>query len=230
MVAAGGIAWYAANRLITLQPPEQLATGVGLTIACLIINLAVALLLLRVGRRSGSIILEADGLHLMTDVWTSLAVIAGLALVWLTGRPWFDPVIGVIIAVHVLRSGWGLIARSFNGLMDHSLPLDEQNAVRDAIRGFIQPEMDFHALRTRQAGARRFVDFHLLVPGAWTVRRAHDLVDKIEEAVRTALPGAQVTVHIEPIEDKTAWEDSELLSLERLAREGQSSPLPPSTS
>jgi len=227
VVAAGGISWYAAVRLLSSQPPEQLAMGVTLTGICMFINLAVALLLLRVGRRSGSIVLEAGGVHLMTDVWTSVAVIAGLGMVWLTDRPWFDPVIGLLIAIHVCRSGFGLIARSFNGLMDHALPPPEQEAVRQAIRAFIQPEMDFHALRTRQAGARRFVDFHLLVPGAWSVGRAHDVANKIEGAVRAALPGAQVTVHIEPIEDRTSWEDSELLSMERLAQEADSSPPSP---
>jgi cation diffusion facilitator family transporter len=226
VAAAAGVSWYAALRLLASQPPEQLPVGISLTSICMFINLGVAIVLLRVGRRSGSIVLEAGGVHLMTDVWTSVAVIVGLGMVWLTGRPWFDPVIGLLIAIHVCRSGFGLIRRSFNGLMDHALPPAEQDAVRQAIRPFIQADMDFHALRTRQAGTRRFVDFHLLVPGAWTVRQAHDVVDKMEEAVCAALPGAQVTVHIEPIEDRTSWEDSELLSMERSAQEAQS-PLPP---
>jgi cation diffusion facilitator family transporter len=219
VVATGGISWYAADRILNTRPPEQVPLGVFLTVVCALLSLGVAVILLRAGRKSGSIVLEAEGVHLMSDVWTSAAVVGGLSLVWLTGKPWFDPVVGLVIALHVLRSGWKLIVRSFNGLMDHALPLAEQDAVREAIRGFLQPEMDFHALRTRQSGTRRFVEFHLLVPGLWNVRRAHGLANQIEAAVRRVLPRVEVTIHIEPIEDKTSWEDSELLSLERSARE-----------
>jgi divalent metal cation (Fe/Co/Zn/Cd) transporter len=114
-----------------------------------------------------------------------------------------------------LRTAVGLVLRSFNGLMDHSLPEAEQEAVRAAIASRLGPGMDFHALRTRQAGTRRFADFHLLVPGSMTVRAAHDQTGLIEDAVRAALPGLEVTIHIEPIEEPEAHRDSEVLAIER---------------
>jgi cation diffusion facilitator family transporter len=180
----------------------------------------VGQILLRVGRRTGSIVLEADGQHLMTDVWTSFAVIGGLGLVWGLARVGYpgweilDPIIALGVAGNILRTAWGLIARSFNGLMDHALPEAEQATLRTAIHGVVPPGLHFHALRTRQAGSRRFVDFHLLVPGRWTVQKAHDFTEQVEAAVRLALPGAEVTIHIEPIEAPASWQDSELLPLE----------------
>jgi cation diffusion facilitator family transporter len=183
-------------------------------LAASLINLAVAQVLLRVGRKRGSIILEADGQHLMTDVWTSFAVVAGLGLVSLTGWLILDPIVALLVAGNILWTGFGLVRRSFHGLMDHSLPVEEQAAVRSAIEARLEPGLHYHALRTRQAGARRFADFHLLVPGHWSVKRAHDLTGKVEDAVQAALPGIEVTVHIEPIEEPAAWHDSDLLGQE----------------
>jgi divalent metal cation (Fe/Co/Zn/Cd) transporter len=137
----------------------------------------------------------------------------------LTGRAWFDPAVALLVAVNIVRTGVDLVRRSFNGLMDHALPAEEQAQVRAAIEANLEPGMDYHALRTRQAGTDRFADFHLLVPGSFTVSRAHALTERIEEAVRAALPGIEVTVHVEPIEERAAWEDSALLPLERAARE-----------
>ena len=205
--------------------PEELdALNVGtiLTLVAAGINFAVARLLLRVGRAHSSIVLEADGRHLMTDVLTTLGVVIGLGLVWLTGRVWINALIGLVVSVNIVWTGFDLVWRSFNGLMDHALPAEEQAAVRSAIKALIEPGMDYHALRTRQAGSRRFADFHLLVPGTYTVRRAHELTQRVEEAIRAALPGVEVTVHVEPIEDRAAWEDSELVPLEQAARRAQS--------
>jgi cation diffusion facilitator family transporter len=229
LVAAAFISWYAVRRLLKPEPLDALHIGAGLALAAWVINLAVARLLLRVGRETGSIVLEADGKHLMTDVVTSLAVVVGLGLVWLTGQAWVDPVIGLLVAANIAWAGMSLIWRSFNGLMDHALPLAEQAAVRAAIEARLEPGMDYHALRTRQAGSRRFVDFHLLVPGALSVRKAHEATARVEDAVRGALPGAEVTVHIEPIEDRAAWEDSALLPLEQAARRSQGPRLGPSS-
>ncbi len=215
LVAAAGIAWYAVRRLFNLRELEQLELGTFLSFAASLINLVVARILIRVGRRTCSIILEADGQHLMTDVWTSFGVIAGLMLVWLTGWVILDPILALVVAANIVWTAWDLIARSFNGLMDHALPESEQQAVRTAIVALLQPGLHFHALRTRQAGARKFVDFHLLVPGTWSVQEAHDFTELIEEAVRKALPGAEVTVHIEPVEAESAWHDSELLAVEK---------------
>ncbi len=215
LVAAGGMAWYAVQRLFTPVELDHLEFGTLLTFAASLINLAVAQYLLRVGRRTNSIILEADGQHLMTDVLTSVGVLVGLLLAWLTERWWIDPLLALVVAANIVRTAFDLLVRSFNGLMDHALPENEQQAVRHAIDALMRPGLHYHALRTRQAGARKFVDFHLLVPGTWSVKEAHDFTERVEEAVRSALPGAEVTVHIEPIEAESAWQDSELLGVEK---------------
>ncbi len=207
--------------LVWPTPLEPL--GLGLLLACgaALINGAVGLLLVRVGRRHRSIVLEADGRHLLTDVWTSAAVLAGLGLVWLTGRQVLDPLVALAVAANILWTGFDLIKRSFNGLMDHALPGAEQAKVRAAVEAHLGPHMAYHALRTRQAGARRFVDFHLLVPGRMTVQQAHALTGEIEAAVGAALEGVEVTVHVEPIEERAAWEDSALVPLEQAERREQ---------
>jgi divalent metal cation (Fe/Co/Zn/Cd) transporter len=148
-----------------------------------------------------------------------VAGVFGLGLVWLTDIKLLDPRIALVVAANICWTALGLILRSFNGLMDHSLPTEEQAAVRSAIAENLEPGTTFHALRTRQAGAHRFADFHLLVPGSFTVKLAHDLTGKIENAVRAALPGIEVTVHIEPIEERAAWEDSEMLPVEKAHEE-----------
>jgi cation diffusion facilitator family transporter len=222
LVAAGGIAWYAVGRLFVSAPLESLEMGVAVSLAASAVNLVVARLLLRVARRTGSVVLEADGHHLMSDVWASLGVALSLSLVSLTGWNIVDPLIGLAVAGYIVWVAWRLITRSFNGLMDHALPETEQTAVRAAIGALIRPGTHFHALRTRQAGARRFVDFHLLVPGRWNVQRAHDFTGEIEAAVREALPGAEVTVHIEPIEAEESWQDSALLQVENVPAGNQS--------
>jgi cation diffusion facilitator family transporter len=216
LVAAGGIAWYAIGRFFHLpEKLEQLELGTCITFAASLINLIVARILIRVGRRTNSIILEADGQHLMTDAWTSFGVIVGLVLVSFTGWMILDPLLALLVAGNIVWTAWTLIARSFNGLMDHALPQKEQEVVRAAIEALLQPGLHYHALRTRQAGARKFVEFHLLVPGTWTVQEAHDFTERVEAAVEVALPGAEVAVHIEPIEAESAWNDSELLEWEK---------------
>jgi cation diffusion facilitator family transporter len=218
VTAAAAIAWYAVQRLLSPQPLQPLGPGLAISLMASLINGVVAVILLRAGRRYGSIVLEADGWHLLTDVWTSAAVLVGLSLVWLTGREWLDPLVALAVAANILWTGFSLIRRSFDGLMDRALPQQEQAAVRSAIEKHLGPNMDYHALRTRRAGRRRFVDFHLLVPGRLTVQEAHTLTGKIEESVRGALPELEVTVHIEPIEDWSSWRDSALLPLEEARR------------
>jgi cation diffusion facilitator family transporter len=214
LVAAAGIAWYAIVRLMEPQRLEALDLGGALALAASLVNLVVARILLRVGRERGSIVLEADGQHLMTDVWTSAGVLVGLFLVWLTDWQVLDPVIALLVAANIVWTACGLLRRSFNGLMDHALPESEQAAVRAAIEARLEEGLHYHALRTRQAGNHRFADFHLLVPGAWSVQRAHDLSGQVEQAIQAALPGIEVTVHIEPVEEPAAWLDSALLEQE----------------
>jgi cation diffusion facilitator family transporter len=217
-VASGFIAWFAIRRFIEPEPLEALDRGIIISLLASALNFAVARLLLRVGRRHDSIVLEADGRHLMTDVGASAAVIAGVFLVHLTNIPAFDPACALLMAGYIAWTGFDLIRRSFNGLMDRALPAEEQALIRQAIEKELEQGMTYHALRTRRAGARRFVDFHLLVPGVLQVRDAHSVGERMEAAVAQALPGTEVTVHIEPIEEQAAWEDSALLPIEQAAK------------
>lgn len=214
LVAAAGIGWYAVERVLTPRVLTEIEIGSLLAATASLVNLAVGVILVRQGRKHNSIVLEANGLHLLTDVWTTFAVLAGLFLVWLTDLPVLDAIVALLLAGNVTWTGFSLMRRSFNGLMDHALPVAEQAVVRGAIEAVLEPGLHYHALRTRQAGARRFVDFHLLVPGDWSVQRAHDLTEVVEEAIRKALPGVEVTVHIEPLEAPASWEDSDLLAHE----------------
>ncbi|MFN4259869.1 MAG: cation diffusion facilitator family transporter [Gemmataceae bacterium] len=218
LVAAGLIAWAAVPRLFFPEKLQSLDIGVLLAGLASVLNFAVARLLIRVGRQRESIILEADGQHLMTDVWTSVAVLAGLGVVWMTGWHILDPIIALLVAANIVWTGGKLLVRSFNGLMDHALPDEEQHRVRRAIEAQLNDDMAYHALRTRQAGAHRFADFHLLVPGNYTVHQAHEVANRIEQAVEAALPGLEVAIHIEPIEEQCSWMDSPLLPIEREAR------------
>jgi cation diffusion facilitator family transporter len=218
LVAAVGIGWAAIERLIVPRELEALGVGLSISLVAALINGIVAVILLRVGKAHHSIVLEADGQHLLTDVWTSVGVVAGLGLVLLTGLTWLDPIVALIIAGNILWTAFDLMRRSFDGLMDHSLPSTEQALLREAIRGQLTPEMEYHALRTRRAGVRRFADFHLLVPGKMSVQLAHDVADRIEESVQILLPGLEMTIHIEPIESLQAWRDSELVKIEQAAR------------
>jgi cation diffusion facilitator family transporter len=218
ILAALSISWYAIRRIIVPQPLEELTLGVGLAVAASAINLIVAQWLLRVGRKHHSIVLEADGQHLMTDVWSSAAVVAGLGLAWYTGVAVLDPILALLIALHILYTGFQLIRRSFDGLMDHALPSDEQDQVRAAIESALRGGAAYHALRTRQAGAHRFVDFHLLVPGRTTVRDAHQQAEAIEQAVGKLWDRVEVVIHIEPIEDPASYRDSEVLAFENEQR------------
>ena len=219
LLAALTIAWYAVQRLVTGGRPEGLGAGVSLVLLATLMNAVVAQILLYYGRQPQSIVLEADGKHIMSDVWTSLGVVAGLSLVWLTEMlHWpiyqLDPLIALLVAVGIIWTAYDLMRRSFNGLMDHALPEEEQAKVREAIQAHLGPGMTFHALRTRQAGSHRFVDFHLLVPGRYTVKHAHTLTEVIEKAVKQMLPNMEVAVHIEPIEEPASWQDSDLLPVE----------------
>jgi len=218
LVAAFGIGWYAIGRLIQPAPLEPLGLGLGLATLAAIINGAVGLFLVRTGRTKRSIVLEADGKHLLTDFWTSVGVLGALALVALTNWTILDPIIALVVAVNILWTAADLMRRSFNGLMDHALPPEEETAVRKAIEAHLGPNMDYHALRTRQAGSQRFVDFHLLVPGELTVQRAHQLAEEIEAAIGAVLGAVDIAIHIEPIEEPAAWSDSALLPVEQPSR------------
>jgi len=206
--AAFTIASTALSRLREPHAITNLDVGAGLALVATIVNFAVARTLLREARRLDSIVLEADGHHLMSDVWTSLVVVAALILVSATGWAWLDPVMAVLVALNIARIGFVLLKRSFDGLMDRALEPTEIESIRLAIQSRLAPDETFHALRTRRAGSRRFVDFHLLVPGAMEVQDAHDREMEIGRAIENACPGAEVTTHIEPIEEPLAWNDA----------------------
>jgi cation diffusion facilitator family transporter len=211
VLAAGGIFATALPRLIHPQPLETAVLGLGISAAATAINLAMALILGRAGRRHHSITLEADGKHLMTDVWTSIGVITGVALVFATGWLVLDPLIALAVAAYIIWTGVGLMRRSVSGLLDAAISPDDQGAITKLFDEYSRRYgISFHALRTRQAGARRFVSFHLLVPDAWTVAQAHQLSEEIEARIRERVPSASVDTHIEPISDPASYEDQGL--------------------
>jgi cation diffusion facilitator family transporter len=209
-VAAVSIAWAAVERLLAPRPLEAVGVGLAVSVAASVVNFVTARILLGVGRRHRSITLEADAHHLMTDVITSAGVIVGVGLVVLTGWLWLDPVIAIAVALNILWTGWNLMRRSAAGLMDSALPADERATLDAVLDRYRVHGIDFHAVRTRQAGARAFVTMHMLVPGAWTVQHAHDWSERLEAELREALPQLHVTTHVEPHEDEASHVDQHL--------------------
>ncbi len=209
-VAAVSIASAALSRLANLQPLEQIGLGLLISIVASMINLGVGLVLMRAGRVHRSLILEADAHHLMTDVWTSGGVVLGIGLVAITGAAWLDPVIALLMAGNILRMGAKLMRRSFDGLMDSPMTVAERAVVASVLDGYRLRGIQFHAMRTRQAGSRRFLSVHVLVPGGWTVKRGHDLLEQLEHEVRAVVPNTNVLTHLEPIGDPAALEDVDL--------------------
>ena len=207
LVAAISIAIAAVMRLITPKPLQEIGIGLAVSVVASLINLGVALLLLRVGRKHNSITLESNAHHLMTDVWTSVGVVAGVGLVALTKWNWLDPVVALLVAANIVWTGVRIVRRSIAGLMDISLSPEDIATVRKVLKTYEQTGIQFHALRSRQAGARKFVSTHVLVPGDWTVQRGHELLDKIEADVCRALPDTVVFTHLESLDDPASWDD-----------------------
>ena len=210
IVAAGGIAVTAIGRLLEPQPLENLGVGLAIGLVAATINGAVGVVLLRGGRRLRSAALRADGQHLLTDVWTSVGVVVGVFLVWLTGWLVLDPLIALLVAGNIVRIGVRLLNDTAHGLLDTALPPEEQEVITDIQSRYREEGIEFHALRTRNAGRRRFVSMHVLVPGKWSVKRGHDVSERIEKDITQALPMTAVFVHIEPLEDPVSWQDQEL--------------------
>ena len=210
LVAALSIAYAAVPRLMHPQQLEQVGVGLAVSVLASLINLAVALLLLRVGITHHSITLEANARHLLTDVWTSVGVLIGVAAVVLTGWLWLDPVVALLVAANIVWTGAHIVWRSISGLMDLALPAEDLATVRRVLDTYRSEEVQFHALLTRQAGARKFVSTHVLVPGAWTVQHGHELLEKIEQDIRAALPNSTVFTHLESLDDPASWADERL--------------------
>jgi len=211
LVAAIGITIAAWERLTNPQQSlAQIDLGILLTLIATILNGVVAYILLQAGRRLRSISLRADAHHLFTDVWTSVGVIAGLTLVKLTGLLIFDALTALLVAANIVWTGLHLLAETGAGLVDSSLPAEEQQIINQILAASQAQGVQFHALRTRVAGVRRFVSFHVLVPGEWTVFQGHNLCDRLEVEIATALPHTNVITHLEPIEDPISWADETL--------------------
>jgi cation diffusion facilitator family transporter len=222
IVAAIGIAVTAVGRLLEPQPLENVGLGLAVTLVAAGINGGVGLFLLSGGRRLRSAALRADGQHLLTDVWTSVGVVAGVFLVWLTDWLVLDPLIALLVAGNILWIGIRLLNDTAHGLLDTALPSEEQEIITNIQSRYEEAGVEFHALRTRSAGRRRFVSMHVLVPGRWSVKRGHDLSERIEKDITQALPMSTVFIHIEPLEDPASWQDQRL---DRSAEEGRDADL-----
>ena len=207
VVAALAIIYAAIGRLQQPQPLEQLGIGLAISLVATALNGLVAWVLFKAARRFDSITLRADAHHLLTDVWTSIGVVIGIGLVKLTGLTILDPLIAIAVAVNIVFTGWKLLHETASGLLDRSLPDHEQQLLDNLLASYESDEIRFHALRSRVAGSRRFVSFHVLVPGHWTVQAGHDLCDQLEHKVAATLTRTHVLTHLEPIEDPKAWDD-----------------------
>lgn len=207
LAAAAAIIATAVQRLIHPQPLEQVGIGLVVSVVASVLNGVVAFILIRVGRRHRSMVLVADGTHLLTDVWTSAGVVVGVGVVALTGWEPLDPIVALLVGANILWTGWGLLRNSVSGLLDERLSDEDIEKVVGVLAGHESDEVHFHALQSRAAGRQRFISFHMLVPGVCPVRAAHDLAQQIEDEIDVLLPEAVVSIHIEPLEDPRAWDD-----------------------
>jgi cation diffusion facilitator family transporter len=210
ILAALSITVAAVERIINPRPLEQIGLGLLVSVAASIINLVVALVLLKAGKKNNSITLEADARHLLTDVWTSAGVVVGVGAVAVTGLVSLDPIVAILVAANIVWTGVGIIRKSVRGLMDVALPVAEQIQLREILDRYAGSSVKYHALRTRQSGAHRFVSVHIIVPGTWTVHEGHQLMDRIEIDIRQALPETTVFTHLESLEDPRSWDDEPL--------------------
>ena len=206
-VAAAAIIWSSVPRLFNPQPLDQVWLGLGLSVVASIANAACALVMLRAAKAHRSITLEADARHLLTDVWTTAGVFVGVVLVQATGWLRLDPIIAIAVALQIFWTGWGLISRSFSGLMDRAVPDEDRAVIVEVLETLRRDGGDYHMLRTRVAGAKSFVDVHVLVPGKMTVQQGHDLAERLEGEIAAKLPHVEVLTHLEPLEDPKSWDD-----------------------
>jgi cation diffusion facilitator family transporter len=210
LIAAISIGVAAVDRLLHPRPLEQLGLGLTISVLASAVNLGVSLVLMKAAKQYDSITLKANAHHLMTDVWTSVGVLAGVGAVALTGWLWLDPVVALAVAANIVWTGVRIVHASILGLMDTALPAEELAAITSVLEHYVGENVKYHALRTRQAGPRRFVSVHVLVPGAWSVMQGHDLLEQIEADMRAALPLVSILTHLEPLEDPAAHNDLDL--------------------
>ncbi len=206
-VASGAIIWSAIPRLMHPQPIEQVGAGLALSVLAALANAGCAWLMLRAARVHRSITLEADARHLLTDVWTTAGVFLGVVLVQWSGWLRLDPLVALAVAIQILWTGWHLMRRSFEGLMDRAIPEADCAAIIEVLETLRRQGGDYHALRTRMAGAKSFVDVHVLLPGGVSIQAGHDIVEHLENEIRARLPHVEVLTHLEPLEDPKSWDD-----------------------
>jgi cation diffusion facilitator family transporter len=206
-VASGGIMWTAIQRLMHQQEIEKLSLGLALSVSAALANVWCARLMMRAARFHRSITLEADARHLLTDVWTTAGVFIGVLLVQWTGWLRLDPLVALAVAIQILWTGWHLMARSFEGLMDRAIPDGDRAAIIEVLDELRHQGGDYHALRTRMSGAKSFVDVHVLLPGKMSIQAGHDLVEQLENEIQSRLPHVEVLTHLEPLEDPKSWDD-----------------------
>lgn len=210
LIAAGSIAFASIQRLLHPQPLEQIGVGLLISIIASLINLGVSRLLSQAGKQYGSITLQADARHLMTDVITTGGVIVGVGLVSVTRLNVLDSLVALLVAANILFTGVNLLRQSYHGLMDASLPAAEISKIQDVLSAYEEQGIQFHALRTRSAASRGFVSIHILVPGKWSVQHGHKTAEQIETEIRSHVPQIAIFTHVEPVEDPISWEDSQL--------------------
>jgi cation diffusion facilitator family transporter len=198
LVAALAILWEAYGAFLAPKQIDAPWVGLAVNSAATVVNVVWSGVLIRQGRRRRSVALVADGKHLLVDVVTSLGVLVGVVLVVLTGIEVLDAVIAALVALHVLRSGWGVIREGASGLLDESAPAEDLTRIREVISLNTRDAIETHDLRTRHAGRTTFIEFHLVVPGSMSVEGSHEICDRLETALQKALEEAVVTIHVEP--------------------------------
>ena len=209
-IAAAVIMYTAVQRFIHPRPIEDVGIGLLVSVLASVVNGLVAWVLLKNGRQRRSMTLIADGKHLLTDVWTSVGVLVGVGLVWLTGWQRLDPIVAFAVGVNILVTGAKLVGQSGTALLDVSLPKEDNEAIRDFLDAHSNDHVKFHAVRTREAGYRRFLEFHMLVPGSWTVKQGHDAMEDLIDEILDEWPEMRVSGHLEPSEDPRSYEDMDV--------------------
>jgi cation diffusion facilitator family transporter len=213
IIAAGlGIIWAAAHRLFDPQPLQEVGWGLALSLFSSALNGLLAWVMWRASRTHRSLALEADARHLVVDVWTSLGVVLGIALVVVSGWLWLDAVVAILVALNILREGAALIWRSSQGLMDESLEPEVRRVIDEVLAGFAHQRGEaviirFDHVNTRKAGQRRFVDLHMHMPASWTLGRAAALRTSVEQALMSAVPGLRATIQLLPSDVEAHFDD-----------------------
>jgi cation diffusion facilitator family transporter len=209
VLAAFSIIWSAVPRILHPQPLENVGLGLMVAVGASLINLIVSIILIKNGEKNNSIILEADGKHLRTDVLTSGGVLLGIALVKLSGWLVLDGIVAIGVAINIIWTGYQLIRKSASGLLDTAVSKDETDKISQVLNKYKQQNIVFHSLMTRQSGRRKFISLQLQMPGKWSIHQGHTLAEKIEKDIRDLFPDIRITVftHLEPVEDPDSMLD-----------------------